>query len=137
MTRCRVRRAKCGFTLIEVMVAVAVLSLVATASLKLVILSQNSLRAAKESREFVAAAEKLRTEILTGELSENGSEKNISWKTVTGQKEFFNADFGKLNFDKKLEDVAFDNVFKWRELEITDTLKNKKIKIVMPVAKGE
>lgn len=131
------RGAKCGFTLIEVMLAVTILSLVAGASLKLVILAQNSLCATKESRDFIVAAEKLRTKILTGELSESGSEKNISWKTVTGQKEFFNADFGKLNFDAKREQVASDNAFRWRELEITDSVMNKKLKIVMPVTKGE
>jgi len=128
---------KRGFTLIEVMLAVTILSLVAGASLKLVILAQNSLRAAKESREFIAAAERLRTKILTGELSESGNEKNISWKTETGRKEFFKADFGKLNFDAKQEQMASDNAFRWRELEITDSVMNKKLKIVMPVAKGE
>jgi len=132
-----VRTRQSGFTLIEVMLAVVILSLVATASLKLVVLAQNSLRAVKENREFLVAAEKLRTEILTGEVTGSGNDKNLSWKTETGEKKFFTADFGKIDFNDKNKEVAMDNSFRWRELEIIDSVKNKKIKIVLPIAKGE
>ena len=42
-----------GFTLAEVLVAVVILALVGTASLKLALLAQNGLRAAKEKEDFM------------------------------------------------------------------------------------
>ena len=122
----------CGFTLIEVMLAVAVLSLTATASLKLVVMAQNGLRAAKEQEQFLLAAEKLRAKVMTGEVSENGSEDNLSWKTEQRTKEFFTEDFGKLDFNRKTTELKPDANFSWRELELENKITNKKIKIVLP-----
>ena len=122
----------CGFTLIEVMLAVAVLSLTATASLKLVVMAQNGLRAAKEQEQFLLAAEKLRAKVMTGEVSENGSEDNLSWKTEQKTKEFFTEDFGKLDFNRKTTELKPDANFSWRELELENKITNKKIKIVLP-----
>ena len=122
----------CGFTLIEVMLAVAVLSLTATASLKLVVMAQNGLRAAKEQEDFLLAAEKLRAKVMTGEVSENGSEDNLSWKTEQKTKEFFTEDFGKLDFNRKTTELKPDANFSWRELELENKITNKKIKIVLP-----
>lgn len=121
-----------GFTLIEVMLAVAILSLTATASLKLVVMAQNGLRAAKEQEQFLLAAEKLRSKIMTGELSENGSEDNLRWKTERKTKEFFTEDFGKLDFNRKTTELKPDANFSWRELELENRITNKKIKIVLP-----
>lgn len=131
------RGAKCGFTLIEVMLAVAILSLVATASLKLTVMSQNSLRAARDSNNFITDAKKLRAKIATGELPLNGNDRNISWKSEIKTKAFFSKDFGKLDFDKKTDEMISDNQFQWRELEITDNIKKKKIKVVLPLTQGE
>ena len=122
----------CGFTLIEVMLAVAVLSLTATASLKLVVMAQNGLRAAKEQEDFLLAAEKLRAKVMTGEVSENGSEDNLRWKTEQKTKEFFTEDFGKLDFNRKTTELKPDANFSWRELELENRITNKKIKIVLP-----
>lgn len=122
----------CGFTLIEVMLAVAVLSLTATASLKLVVMAQNGLRAAKEQEDFLLAAEKLRAKVMTGEVSENGSEDNLRWKTKQKTKEFFTEDFGKLDFNRKTTELKPDANFSWRELELENKITNKKIKIVLP-----
>ena len=122
----------CGFSLIEVMLAVAVLSLTATASLKLVVMAQNGLRAAKEQEDFLLAAEKLRAKVMTGEVSENGSEDNLSWKTEQKTKEFFTEDFGKLDFNRKTTELKPDANFSWRELELENKITNKKIKIVLP-----
>lgn len=122
----------CGFTLIEVMLAVAVLSLTATASLKLVVMAQNGLRAAKEQEDFLLAAEKLRAKVMTGEVSENGSEDNLRWKTEQKTKEFFTEDFGKLDFNRKTTELKPDANFGWRELELENRITNKKIKIVLP-----
>ena len=122
----------CGFSLIEVMLAVAVLSLTATASLKLVVMAQNGLRAAKEQEDFLLAAEKLRAKVMTGEVSENGSEDNLSWKTEQKTKEFFTEDFGKLDFNRKTTELKPDANFSWRELELENRITNKKIKIVLP-----
>lgn len=121
-----------GFSLIEVMLAVAVLSLTATASLKLVVMAQNGLRAAKEQEDFLLAAEKLRAKVMTGEVSENGSEDNLSWKTEQKTKEFFTEDFGKLDFNRKTTELKPDANFSWRELELENRITNKKIKIVLP-----
>lgn len=122
----------CGFSLIEVMLAVAVLSLTATASLKLVVMAQNGLRAAKEQEDFLLAAEKLRAKVMTGEVGENGSEDNLSWKTEQKTKEFFTEDFGKLDFNRKTTELKPDANFSWRELEFENKITNKKIKIVLP-----
>ena len=121
-----------GFSLIEVMLAVAVLSLTATASLKLVVMAQNGLHAAKEQEDFLLAAEKLRAKVMTGEVSENGSEDNLSWKTEQKTKEFFTEDFGKLDFNRKTTELKPDANFSWRELELENKITNKKIKIVLP-----
>ena len=121
-----------GFSLIEVMLAVAVLSLTATASLKLVVMAQNGLRAAKEQEDFLLAAEKLRAKVMTGEVSENGSEDNLSWKTEQKTKEFFTEDFGKLDFNRKTTELKPDANFSWRELELENKITNKKIKLVLP-----
>lgn len=121
-----------GFSLIEVMLAVAVLSLTATASLKLVVMAQNGLRAAKEQEDFLLAAEKLRAKVMTGEVSENGSEDNLRWKTEQKTKEFFTEDFGKLDFNRKTTELKPDANFSWRELELENKITNKKIKIVLP-----
>lgn len=118
----------------EVMIAVAVLSLTAAAALKLVVLSQNSLREVKDREEMQMAAMKIRTGILAGELKEDGTDGNIRWKTEVCEKEFFNKDFGKLNFDKKESNaITADSNFKWRELEIENTATHRKMKIVLPL----
>lgn len=131
----RIRQS--GFTLIEVMLAVAILSLVATAALKLTVMAQDSLRAARDNNNFITEAQKLRAKIVTGELPQSGNDKNLSWKSEIKTKEFFGKDFGKLNFDKKDDENKIDTQFQWRELEISDNTKKKKIKIVLPLAQGE
>lgn len=128
------RSRNSGFTLMEVMLAVAILSLTAAAALKLVVLSQNSLRAAKASEEFLMTAEKVRSKILAGELSENGKEGDLRWSTSEKQKEFFTADFGKLDFSRKTDEIKADANFRWRELELEDRKIKKKMKIVLPWA---
>ncbi len=126
-----------GFTLMEVMFAVAVLSLTAAAALKLVVLSQNSLIAAKTSEDFLLTAEKMRSKILAGELAENGKDENLRWSTSEKQKEFFTADFGKLDFSKKTDEIKADANFRWRELELEDSKTKKKMKIVLPSAEQQ
>ncbi|MDO4952600.1 MAG: prepilin-type N-terminal cleavage/methylation domain-containing protein [Synergistaceae bacterium] len=121
-----------GFTLIEVMLAVAILSLTAAASLKLVVMAQNGLREVKEQESFLLAAERLRSKILTGELNENGSENNLKWRTEQKTKEFFTKDFGKLDFNRETSKLKPDANFSWRELELENKATNKKIKIVLP-----
>ena len=131
------RAKKCGFTLIEVMLAVCILALVATASLKLVVLSQNCLKAAKEKEAFWDTVQKLRAQILTEEISENGAQDDFNWKTEVKQKEFFNEAFGKLDFNKKTQAIKQDATFSWRELEIIESNTNQKMKLILPIAAGQ
>lgn len=132
MRKARVVSQTHGFTLIEVMLAVCILALVATASLKLVVLSQNSLRAAKDQEEFLMSAQKIRAKVLAEETAESGSEEKLSWNTEIKKKEFFGEDFGKLDFGRNAQMQKADAGFSWRELEITETETDKKMKIVLP-----
>lgn len=123
-----------GFTLIEVMVAVAILAFTATAAIKLVILAQNTLRETKQKRLLCDRALEIQTEIRIGKLDPTGMSGDILWETADKEKEMFNADFGKLNFDRgKSGDLASENV-KWRELTVK--IKDKdKITLCLPAKK--
>ena len=126
------RKKSAAFTLMEVMLAVAILALTASASLKLAVLAQNGLRAAKEKEDFLAAAQKIRAEILTGKADENGSAGNLRWNTSEKEKEFFGENFGKLDFSRKNDEPKPETNIKWRELEIENKAADKKMTIVLP-----
>lgn len=120
-----------GFTLIEVMIAVVILATVGTASLKLVILSQDTLAEVTERERLLESAREIEIGILTGELDERGTSGDIRWETEEMETEMFDEDFGRLdleglNFDgtARSGDVSETIHVKWRETTVRDTKNN-------------
>ena len=120
-----------GFTLIEVMIAVVILATVVTASLKLVILSQDALAEVTERERLLESAREIEIGILTGELDERGTSGDIRWETEEKETEMFGEDFGRLD----LEGLDFDGTarsgdisetinVKWREITVRDAKNN-------------
>lgn len=72
-----------GFTLVEVMVAVAVLGLVAAGSLRLSALSLRGLSDVRRGREDLALSRSYWIAADSGALESRGSEKNASWEIET------------------------------------------------------
>lgn len=73
---------KRGFTLIEVLVAVAILGLVAAGSLRLMIISTNSLAEVREAREILNFARETQLEFMTKETKpESGADGKFRWNT--------------------------------------------------------
>ena len=115
-----------GFTLIEVMVAVVILSLTATAALRLVIIAQSALSEAGQRQLLMDSALDIQTSLRIGKGEGSGTSGDISWESVEKHQEMLGENFGKLDFDKntpsgdnRMADGAFE--LKWKEL----TVKNK------------
>lgn len=90
------KRKKRAFTLIEVMVAVAMLAFTATAALKLVTQAQLTLTKVKAKKELFRHAAALEAEIRAGLEDEKGRKGELFWETKKVGGSFFNEDFGKL-----------------------------------------
>jgi prepilin-type N-terminal cleavage/methylation domain-containing protein len=110
-----------AFTMIEVLVAVAILAFSATAALKLVLLAQNSLFETEKMQELLDEAQSLEVGIRLGKLSESGMSGDITWDITDKQREIMGEDFGKIVFDQQAANITIDRI-KWKEL----TVKNKK-----------
>jgi prepilin-type N-terminal cleavage/methylation domain-containing protein len=75
---------KRGFTLIEVLVAVAIVGLVTTGGFKLITLSLRTLSEVKIEQELVNEAQKIYLDFLTREdMSDSGEEDGVKWKVDT------------------------------------------------------
>ncbi len=72
-----------GFTLVEVMVAVAVLGLVAAGSLRLSVLSLRGLADVRQGRENLALSRSYWIAADSGSLGSRGRGKDASWETET------------------------------------------------------
>lgn len=72
-----------GFTLLEVLVAVAVMGLAGAGALRLVVLSERGLAEARHQRLFVEEVSRLRLELLYGKAPDNGTSGDLSWETRT------------------------------------------------------
>ncbi len=72
-----------GFTLVEVMVAVAVLGLVAAGSLRLSALSLRGLNDVRQGRENLALSRSYWIAADSGALENRGREKDASWEVET------------------------------------------------------
>jgi prepilin-type N-terminal cleavage/methylation domain-containing protein len=70
-----------GFTLLEVLVAVAIMGLAAAGALRLVVLSERALAEAREERNFIEKVSSLRLDLLYGKTSSNGTGQGLSWET--------------------------------------------------------
>ena len=120
-----------GFTLIEVLVAVAILAAVGAAALKLVLLAQNTLVAVSERERLLDAAREIEIGILTGELDERGTSGDFRWETEERETEMFGEDFGRLDlkgldFDGagRSGDVSETIRVRWREITVRDAKDN-------------
>lgn len=113
-----------GFTLIEVLVAVSILATIGVASVRLVLLSQNTLSEVSSSEQLFDVAREIEVGILTGKLDERGTSGDIRWETTEKETEMFGEDFGQLNFDElDLDGTEQDGVSKtlrtkWREVTV-------------------
>ena len=120
-----------GVTLIEVLVAVAILAAVGAAALKLVLLAQNTLVAVSERERLLDAAREIEIGILTGELDERGTSGDFRWETEERETEMFGEDFGRLDlkgldFDGagRSGDVSETVRVRWREITVRDAKAN-------------
>ena len=70
-----------GFTLVETLVAVAILGLVAAGSIRLTTLSVRVLDGVRAGREILAASRNVWLRSASGKLERRGRERTMSWET--------------------------------------------------------
>ncbi|MDR1979885.1 MAG: prepilin-type N-terminal cleavage/methylation domain-containing protein [Synergistaceae bacterium] len=79
-----VRRRRGGFTLLEVLVAVAVVGLVTAGGFKLIALSLRMLAEVRTEQELVNEAQKVYLDFLTKEdMPDSGEQDGVKWKVET------------------------------------------------------
>lgn len=110
-------KARGGFTLIEVMVALVIIATVATASLKLCALSAISLSEVKEKRELLRDASAIKTQILFEEIAPSGTNGDIEWDCISGKRDIMGDDFGTLYLGETKAPINLD--IEWRDLKVT------------------
>lgn len=127
-------KRKRAFTLVEVMVAVVILALTATAAIKLVILGQEGLRGAKAEIALTEEAKAIRTGIMLKTVQTSGRRGDIIWETSDGAKEMFGDDFGRLDFygRKQTDMIVIDQDIRWKKIQIRNTKDERNIVIYMP-----
>jgi prepilin-type N-terminal cleavage/methylation domain-containing protein len=77
-------RGRGGFTLVEVMVAVAIVGLVTTAGFKLLTQSFRTLAEVKTEQELVNEAQKVYLDFLTKtDMSDSGEKDGVKWSVET------------------------------------------------------
>jgi prepilin-type N-terminal cleavage/methylation domain-containing protein len=126
--RARVR-AREAFTLIEVLVAVAVLSLTATASLKLAALAEKTLASVREKDRALQEMLEIETEVRIGSAESFGTSGDLRWESKEKIYEGFDEDFGKLNFSG---DRSLKITIPWRELTIEKKGLGKTVFVLPP-----
>lgn len=127
-------KRKPAFTLVEVMVAVVILALTATAAIRLVMLGQEGLRGAKAEITLTEEAKAIRTGIMLGTLQTSGSSGDIIWETSEGTKEMFGKDFGRLDLSgsKQADMIVIKQDMKWKKIKVNNTREERNIVIYMP-----
>ncbi len=127
-------KKKRAFTLVEVMVAVAILALTATAALKLVVLGQQGLREAKAEITLAEKAKAIRTGIMLKTTPSSGNSGDIIWETYEGTREMFGDDFGELDFSgrERPEINVIKEDMKWKKITVKNTKDKRSIVIYMP-----
>ncbi len=71
-----------GFTLLEVLVAVAVLGMVATGALRLSIAATRTLSAVRTESDLINRAQLLETDILNGSKPDSGEDHGLRWESM-------------------------------------------------------
>ena len=85
MTRSGARSG--GFTLVEVLVAVAVLGLCATGALRLALLAQRALDEARAQRAFLQQVVAVQIGLRAKSLPESGTSGDLRWQRIEGKRE--------------------------------------------------
>lgn len=70
-----------GFTLLEVLVAVVILGLAATATFRLMIMSGSTIREVQVQRELMNRAREMQFSMLYRDVAESGKENDMTWET--------------------------------------------------------
>ena len=127
-------KRKRAFTLVEVMVAVVILSLTATAAIRLVMLGQEGLRGAKAEITLTEEAKAIRTGIMLKTVQTSGRRGDIIWETSDGTKEMFGDDFGRLDFSgrEQPEMTVIKEDMRWKKIRVSNTKDERNIVIYMP-----
>jgi len=114
-----------GFTMIETLVAVLVLGLVVTASLRLTALSQRGLREAREKEVLLKDAAILQIRASMNPLDLFGASEDVSWNVTEKSSPLFadgDIDIASLAFSSGGDDAPTQygaRIKKWREIEVT------------------
>lgn len=131
------RRARKGFTMTEALIAVAVLGLVAAASLKLTAIAERGLRSVREYEELLDAASAKKIELMIDPLDDLGVSGDMSWAVTDHEQQMTLDDriaMVALNFDDDERDAQLEKYkdipLRWRELEVT--YKGKKLSFFLP-----
>ena len=128
-----------GFTLVEVMVALLIMALVATASLKLVAMSERALAGVREKELLIDASSRVHMLFLEDPSRTSGVSDDIEWKVKDERKNPFadeKIDLDKLIADAKegkllgSKDTLKNMELRWRELTVTR--KGASISIYLP-----
>ena len=127
-------KMKRAFALVEVMVAVVILSLTAAAAIKLVMLGQEGLRGAKAEIALTEEAKTVRTGIMLGTVQTSGKRGDIIWETSDGTKEMFGGKFGRLDFAGREQTnmIVINEEMRWKEIRVSNTKDERHIVIYMP-----
>jgi prepilin-type N-terminal cleavage/methylation domain-containing protein len=127
-------KMKRAFALVEVMVAVVILSLTAAAAIKLVMLGQEGLRGAKAEIALTEEAKTVRTGIMLGTVQTSGKRGDIIWETSDGTKEMFGENFGRLDFSGREQTnmIVINEDMRWKEIRVSNTKDERHIVIYMP-----
>ena len=127
-------KMKRAFALVEVMVAVVILSLTAAAAIKLVMLGQEGLRGAKAEIALTEEAKTVRTGIMLETIETSGRSGDIIWETSEGTREMFGEDFGKLDFSgpEQTNMIVINEDMRWKEIRVSNTKDERHIVIYMP-----
>ena len=127
-------KMKRAYALVEVMVAVVILSLTATAAIRLVMLGQEGLRGAKAEIALTEEAKTVRTGIMLGTVQTSGKRGDIIWETSDGTKEMFGENFGRLDFSGREQTnmIVINEDMRWKEIRVSNTKDERHIVIYMP-----
>ena len=127
-------KRKRAFALVEVMVAVVILSLTAAAAIKLVMLGQEGLRGAKAEIALTEEAKTVRTGIMLGPVQTSGKRGDIIWETSDGTKEMFGENFGRLDFSGREQTnmIVINEDMRCKEIRVSNTKDERHIVIYMP-----
>lgn len=120
--------------MIEVLVAVMIMGLVATASLKLIALSEHALYTVRQKEMLIDEATRLQHTLLNDPSRTSGTSGDVSWKIEEKKSPLWTnemIDIDKLSFESDRSNDQFEQMeLRWRELEITR--KNKTLTLFLP-----